>query len=167
MRHLFSYIITRLLLAIPMVFIMMTIIFVVLRIMPGDPVGAMLGGHAPQKVIDEKKEELGLNKPIAVQYVEYLGQLLRLDLGESMIFKQKVSQPIIEKLPATIELTLVSAARQPRHRDTPGRVCRAAQADRAGLLGARCTRTSSTASPCSGWALCFSSCSACGWAGSR
>ncbi len=105
MRHLLSYIITRLLLAVPMVFIMLTLIFVVLRIMPGDPVSAMLGGHAPQKVIDQKKLELGLNKPIGVQYVHYLGQLLHLDLGESMIFKQKVSQPIIEKLPATIELT--------------------------------------------------------------
>ncbi|MGA2766553.1 MAG: ABC transporter permease [Spirochaetia bacterium] len=106
MRHLLSYVITRLLLAVPMIFIMLTLVFVVLRIMPGDPVGAMLGGHAPQKVIDQKKEELGLNKPITVQYVEYLGHLVRLDLGESMIFKQKVSQPIVEKLPATIELTL-------------------------------------------------------------
>jgi peptide/nickel transport system permease protein len=108
MRHLLSYIITRLLLAVPMVFIMLTLIFVVLRVMPGDPVSAMLGGHAPQKVIDQKKEELGLNKPITVQYVNYLGQLIHLDLGESMIFKQKVSQPIIEKLPATIELTFFS-----------------------------------------------------------
>ncbi|HVO38570.1 MAG TPA: ABC transporter permease, partial [Spirochaetia bacterium] len=106
MRHLLSYLITRLLLAIPMIFIMLTLMFVVLRIMPGDPVSAMLGGHAPQKVIDQKKQELGLNKPIAAQYVDYLGRLIRLDLGESMIFKQKVSQPIIEKLPATIELTL-------------------------------------------------------------
>lgn len=106
MRHLASYIITRVLLAIPMVFIMLTLVFVVLRIMPGDPVSAMLGGHAPEKVIEQKKKELGLDKPIAVQYVEYLGKLVRLDLGESMIFKQKVSQPIIEKLPATLELTL-------------------------------------------------------------
>ena len=106
MRHLASYILTRILLAIPMVFIMLTIVFVVLRVMPGDPVNAMLGAHAPQRVIDQKKEELGLNKPIMVQYVEYLGKLVRLDLGDSMIFKQKVSQPIIEKLPATIELTL-------------------------------------------------------------
>jgi peptide/nickel transport system permease protein len=106
MRHLFSYIITRLLLAIPMIFIMLTLVFVVLRVMPGDPVSAMLGAHAPQRVIDQKKEALGLNKPIAVQYINYLGQLARLDLGDSMIFKQKVSQPIIEKLPATIELTL-------------------------------------------------------------
>ncbi len=110
MRHLLSYVITRLLLAIPMIFIMVTLVFVVLRIMPGDPVGAMLGGHAPQKVIDEKKHALGLDRPIAVQYVDYLGQLVRLDLGESMIFKQKVSQPIVEKLPATIELTFAGLA---------------------------------------------------------
>ena len=106
MRHLFSYIITRFLLAIPMVFIMLSLVFVVLRVMPGDPVSAMLGGHAPEKVIQQKKAELGLNKPMGVQYLEYLGQLAHFDLGESMIFKQKVSQPIKEKLPATLELTL-------------------------------------------------------------
>ena len=106
MRHLASYILTRFLLAIPMVFIMLTIIFVVLRVMPGDPVSAMLGDRAPLRVINEKKHALGLDKPITAQYVDYLGQLVRLDLGESMIFKQKVGQPIIEKLPATIELTL-------------------------------------------------------------
>jgi peptide/nickel transport system permease protein len=106
-RHLGSYILTRFLLAIPMVFILLTLVFVVLRVMPGDPVSAMLGGHAPQEVIDQKKEELGLNKPIAMQYLEYLGQLARLDLGKSMIFEQQVSQPIIEKLPATLELTLL------------------------------------------------------------
>ncbi|HEY9593546.1 MAG TPA: ABC transporter permease [Spirochaetia bacterium] len=106
MRHLFSYIITRVLLAIPMIFIMVSLIFVVLRVMPGDPVSAMLGGHAPQKVIDQKKKDLGLDKPIGVQYIEYLGQLARFDLGKSMIYNQQVSQPIVEKLPATIELTV-------------------------------------------------------------
>jgi peptide/nickel transport system permease protein len=106
MRHLFSYIITRLLLAIPMIFIMLTLVFVVLRVMPGDPVSAMLGGHAPEKVIQEKKAALGLNRPLGIQYLDYLGHLLQGDLGESMIFKQKVSQPIKEKLPATLELTL-------------------------------------------------------------
>jgi len=106
MRHLASYVITRILLAIPMIFVMLTLVFVVLRVMPGDPVSAMLGGHAPEKVIEQKKKELGLNKPIPAQYVEYLGKLVRLDLGDSMILKQKVSQPILEKLPATLELTL-------------------------------------------------------------
>jgi peptide/nickel transport system permease protein len=89
-----------------MVFILVSLVFVVLRIMPGDPVRSMLGAHAPQEVIEKKREELGLNKPIIVQYFAYLGQLVRLDLGRSMILQQKVSQPIKEKLPATLELTI-------------------------------------------------------------
>jgi peptide/nickel transport system permease protein len=105
MRNLARYVVARVLISIPMVFVMLTLVFVVLRIMPGDPVSAMLGGRAPERVIEQKKEELGLNKPITVQYFVYLGQLLRLDLGDSMVLKQKVSQPIIEKFPATLELT--------------------------------------------------------------
>jgi peptide/nickel transport system permease protein len=106
MRNLLRYAITRILLTIPMLLILLTLVFVVLRVMPGDPVSAMLGGHAPDWVIEERKEQLGLNRPIVVQYFEYLGQLARLDLGNSMIFNQKVTQPIKEKLAATLELTL-------------------------------------------------------------
>ena len=105
MKNLIRYIITRALLTIPMLFILLTIVFVVVRIMPGDPVSAMLGGHAPDKVIEQKKEELGLNKPLIVQYGLYLLQIAQLDLGQSMIFKQDVKDAIGEKLPATIELT--------------------------------------------------------------
>ena len=105
MKNLLRYIIARTLLSIPMIFILLSIIFVVVRVMPGDPVSAMLGGHAPEKVIEQKKEELGLNKPMIVQYANYLMQISRLDLGNSMIFKQRVIDTIAEKLPATIELT--------------------------------------------------------------
>jgi len=105
MRRLLRYVLTRILLTIPMLLILLTIIFVVIRVMPGDPVSAMLGGHAPEKVIEAKKAELGLNKPMLNQYVDYLGQIARLDLGNSMIFKQRVSTSITDKLPATIELT--------------------------------------------------------------
>ena len=91
---------------IPMVFILLTIVFAVVRIMPGDPVSTMLGGHAPESVIEQKKEELGLNEPLAIQYLDYLWQICRLDLGESMVFKQRVTKAIAEKLPATLELTV-------------------------------------------------------------
>jgi peptide/nickel transport system permease protein len=91
---------------IPMVFILLTIVFAVVRIMPGDPVSTMLGGHAPESVIEQKKEELGLNRPLAIQYLDYLWQICRLDLGESMVFKQRVTKAIAEKLPATLELTV-------------------------------------------------------------
>ena len=105
MRNLTRYIITRVLLTIPMVFILLSIVFVVLRVMPGDPVSAMLGGHAPESVIEQKKAEMGLNRPMVLQYADYLWQICRLDLGESMVFKQRVTKAIAEKLPATIELT--------------------------------------------------------------
>lgn len=105
MKNLVRYIVTRTLLTIPMVLILLSIVFVVLRVMPGDPVSSMLGGHAPERVIEQKKEELGLNRPLAVQYVDYLWQVARLDLGDSMVFQQGVTDTIIEKMPATIELT--------------------------------------------------------------
>ena len=106
MRNLLKYIIMRTLMTIPMVFILLTIVFAVVRVMPGDPVSTMLGGHAPESVIEQKKEELGLNRPLPIQYLDYLWQICRLDLGESMVFKQRVTKAIAEKLPATLELTV-------------------------------------------------------------
>ena len=60
MKNLARYVITRLLLTIPMVFILLSIVFVVLRVMPGDPVSSMLGGHAPEKVIEQKNKNWAL-----------------------------------------------------------------------------------------------------------
>jgi peptide/nickel transport system permease protein len=105
MKNLLRYIIGRTLLTVPMLFVLLSIVFVVVRVMPGDPVSAMLGGHAPEKVIEQKKEELGLNRPLIVQYGRYLLQICRLDLGDSMIFKQSVMSTLRDKLPATVELT--------------------------------------------------------------
>ncbi|RKX74190.1 MAG: ABC transporter permease [Spirochaetes bacterium] len=89
-----------------MVFILLSLVFVVFRVMPGDPVKSMLGAHAPPDVIEAKRAELGLDKPLIIQYFDYLKQLARFDLGESMIFKQKVIQPIKEKIAATLELAV-------------------------------------------------------------
>ena len=105
MRNLARYIITRLFLTIPMVFILLSIVFIVLRVMPGDPVSSLLGGHAPEHVIEQKKEALGLNRPLIIQYADYLWQICRLDFGDSMVFNQRVTTAIAEKLPATLELT--------------------------------------------------------------
>jgi peptide/nickel transport system permease protein len=91
-----------------MLFVLLTLVFVVLRVLPGDPISAMLGQHAPQSLIVEKKHEFGLDKPIWVQYGDYLLQLLRFDLGKSMTQNQQVLTPILEKLPATVELTFVA-----------------------------------------------------------
>jgi peptide/nickel transport system permease protein len=106
MKNLMRYLGMRLLLTIPMLLILLTVVFIVMRVIPGDPVSAMLGDHAPVKFVAEKKHELGLDKPIWEQYIDYLAQLSRFDLGRSMILQEAVTAPILEKLPATIELTL-------------------------------------------------------------
>lgn len=87
---LLNYIIVRLLLTLPMVFILLTLVFVLLRVAPGDPASAMLGGHASIEVIEELKEQMGLNDPILVQYGRYLADVCRGDFGISFRFKVPV-----------------------------------------------------------------------------
>jgi peptide/nickel transport system permease protein len=110
MKRLLKYAVIRILLTIPMLLILLTLAFFILRVMPGDPVKAMLGAHAPPDVIEQKRVDLGLDKPMIAQYFDYLEDLVRFDLGKSMIYDQRVSQPIIEKLPATLELIIIGMA---------------------------------------------------------
>jgi len=72
MASLKAYVITRALLVIPTVLILLTVVFFILRILPGDPIAAMVGQKVPPEVIEKLREEAGLNKPIFVQYFEYL-----------------------------------------------------------------------------------------------
>jgi len=92
--------------AIPMFFILLLLIFFVLRILPGDPVMSMLGGKAPMSVIEQKRHELGYDKPILEQFFIYVGGLFRGDLGRSALTKHPIADEIGRKLPATIELTI-------------------------------------------------------------
>lgn len=106
MTSLRIYIIRRILLAIPTILILLTIVFVVMRV-AGDPVSAILGGHAPVEQIERIKEQLGLNKPLYVQYLEYLWQLFHLNLGRSLIWgRRPVLVEILEHFPATLELSI-------------------------------------------------------------
>jgi peptide/nickel transport system permease protein len=78
------YIAQRLALTVPMVFILVSVVFLVLRVMPGDPVLAMLGGrNVSPELIAQKRHEMGLDKPLHIQYTEYLGGLIRGNLGRS------------------------------------------------------------------------------------
>jgi len=103
-----SYIITRIILAIPMILILLIMIFFILRIIPGDPVLAILGGKAPVEVIEAKRHELGLDKPIIIQFFDYLGDVLRGDLGVSTLTNRPVWSEIKDRFPATLELTIFS-----------------------------------------------------------
>jgi peptide/nickel transport system permease protein len=113
MRSLWAYIITRILLTIPMLFILVTLVFFIVHVMPGDPVKAMLGGHAPKWQMEKTRHELGLDVPVITfgfdnQYAQYLGKLVRGDLGVSTYYKVPVWKKIKQYFPATVELTVFS-----------------------------------------------------------
>lgn len=106
MASLRYYIITRLLLTIPMVLLLLSLIFVVLRVMPGDPVNAILGPKAPEEYKQQLRAQLGLDKPIHEQYIDYLVKLAHGDLGKSLWTRRPIAEEIMEYFPATLELTL-------------------------------------------------------------
>src|SRR5919202_844843 len=108
-RALQYYILVRLLLAPLMLWTIVTIVFLLLRSTPGDPVDAVLGNRAPDAVKAQYRERLGLNKPLWLQYLSYLGNLLRLDLGSSITDQgQNVWDVIQQYFPATVEVAAAS-----------------------------------------------------------
>lgn len=90
-----------------MVFILLTVVFLLLRVMPGDPVLAMLGGrNVSAEVIAEHQRRYGFDQPIYVQYVQYLGGVIRGDFGRSFRTGNPVLQELLQRFPATVELGL-------------------------------------------------------------
>jgi peptide/nickel transport system permease protein len=102
------YILTRIALAVPTVLILLTMVFLLMRVAPGNPIQAALGGHVPQAQIDRKAEKAGYDRPILVQYVEYLGDALTLNLGDSLTDHTPVTQIITDNGAATLELTMAA-----------------------------------------------------------
>ncbi|WP_404790193.1 ABC transporter permease [Altericista sp. CCNU0014] len=110
-RALQYYIFSRLLLAPLMVWTITTVVFLLLRATPGDPVDAILGPRAPEEQKALVREQLGLGDPIWVQYLHYLGDLLRLNLGTSLSSRgQTVWEIVRDFFPATAELAIFSMA---------------------------------------------------------
>jgi len=101
-----SYLITRLALVVPMVLILLTFVFLLMRVAPGDPISAALGGHnVPQSVIEQIKHQLGFDKPLYQQYGEYLLNIVKGDFGTTITDQRPVSDIILVNGAATIELT--------------------------------------------------------------
>lgn len=100
-----QYIIKRLLLAIPILVAVVTLVFFVVRMAPGDPAQVMLGDSASQESLISLRAELGLDRPVIVQYGEFLVSIMKGDLGDSIIRKQSINTIIADVLPYTIELT--------------------------------------------------------------
>ena len=96
----------RLLFLIPQLIAVSIIVFFLVRLLPGDPAFLMAGQFATKERIEEVRRDLGLDRPLAEQYVIYVGNVLRGDFGKSWRTSQNVTADIRQRLPATLELVL-------------------------------------------------------------
>lgn len=103
-----KYIGRRLLLLIPTLIGVLTIVFFMVALSPGDPARVMLGERANAEQLAHLRAELGLDRPLSEQYLLYLGRAVRLDFGKSIKTGRPVMEEIGEHLPATVELALVA-----------------------------------------------------------
>ena len=102
------YIIRRLLFSVVVMWAVMTLVFIMMRALPGDPITTLAGDEAHPDRIEEIKDSLGLNRSIAVQYFLYLKNLVQLDFGDAIFTRTPVIDLIKAALPRTISLTIVS-----------------------------------------------------------
>ena len=103
-----TYILKRLFLMVIVMFGVATIVFFITHIIPADPVGAILGGNAPIERVDEMRHQLGLDKPITIQFIDYMKGIVHADFGISLKSNRPVLTDIINYFPATIELAVAS-----------------------------------------------------------
>jgi len=102
------YLSLRVLLALPALWLIVTMVFLLAHIIPGDPVQQMLGEGARAEDLQQLRHQLGLDRPISAQYAHYLVGVLHGDLGESFRFQQPVTHVILLRYPATLELAFVA-----------------------------------------------------------
>ena len=101
-----AYTIRRILMAIPTLWIALTMIFILSRVIPGDPTTAIMGDYISEEAIRILKHQMGLDRPLYEQYVKYLYDVIRGDFGNSLITGAPVIKELMNALPHTLELTL-------------------------------------------------------------
>ena len=102
------YLFKRFLLTLPALWLVLTLVFLMIHIVPGDPIEQMLGEGAAPGQLTQLRHVLGLDLPLHIQYGHYLWQLGRGDLGQSFKFQAPVRKVIFERYPATLQLAFVS-----------------------------------------------------------
>ncbi|HEV2439977.1 MAG TPA: ABC transporter permease [bacterium] len=102
------YLAGRLLFAIPIFLGVVTIVFVIVRVLPGDPASVALGDYASRDAVEALRHRLGLDRPLVVQYADYLAGLARGDLGQSLVNGTPVRNEVAHSLPFTLQLTLLA-----------------------------------------------------------
>jgi peptide/nickel transport system permease protein len=103
-----AFVVRRLLLTLPVVWIVVTLVFALIHLVPGDPVAQMLGEGASASQVERVRHDLGLDRPILEQYRSYMTGLLHGDLGTSFRNQETVVRSILTRYPATIELAAAS-----------------------------------------------------------
>ncbi len=102
------FIVRRMLLLIPILFGVVTVTFIIMYVIPGDPVLSLVGERYDEETLERLRGELGLDRPLALRYIDYLGRVARFDLGRSFVTGRPVMETIRERFPRT--LTLAGAA---------------------------------------------------------
>jgi peptide/nickel transport system permease protein len=103
-----AFLLRRLALTLPVIWIVVTLVFALIHIVPGDPVRQMLGEGAPPREIEKLRQELGLDRPMLEQYRTYLAGLLKGDLGTSFRNQEPVTRAIATRYPATLQLAFAA-----------------------------------------------------------
>ncbi len=102
-----NFLVTRILLTIPMVLILVTMVFFIMRVLPGDPIRSQLGPKVSEEQAEQLRERLGLNRPIMVQYFSFLWDMVTFDFGTALTQGERpILDELAERLPATIELSV-------------------------------------------------------------
>ena len=97
--------IRRLFLALPTLLAVLTVIFLAIRVVPGDPAAVLMGEEADANTLQKFRERMGLDRPLWEQYIEFLSGIFRGDLGKSMLTEVPVASQVARALPYTLELT--------------------------------------------------------------
>jgi peptide/nickel transport system permease protein len=103
-----SYLLVRVALVIPTILILLTLVFALMRVAPGNPVSASLGGHVPEAVIKELTHRLGYDRPLYEQFGAYLWHILHGNFGTTITDKRQVTTIILQNGAATVELTVAA-----------------------------------------------------------
>ena len=100
-----GYLVRRILLALPVLVGVSLLVFGVMRLAPGDPAAIMLGAQATREDVERLRRDLGLDRPVAVQYAQWMGRVLRGDLGRSIPLGREVLPEVLLRFKATVVLT--------------------------------------------------------------
>jgi peptide/nickel transport system permease protein len=103
-----SYIRRRLLHSLVVIWGVTLIVFFLVRLAPGDPATMLLAESATPEQIEQAREKWGLNEPIPIQYLVFMGRALRGDLGDSLFFQQPALKVLLDRMPATLQLSAVA-----------------------------------------------------------